>query len=300
MRSAGSVFSISEPTGAARASRVSLVTMLGGATGGLATLFTNLLLGDKTWSVPIMCNGILAGLVSVTACCAVVTPYNGIVIGLVSGWLYSAASHLVLHRLKVDDTVDAFAVHGVGGLWGVVAASLFATDEYGGRNGLFYGEAELLGAAAVGTLAIVAWSVALSLLLFFGLSKAGRLRIPPVEELVGMDRSALGGSAYGHDATEVPSGAYAQAPRYEQPPPYMAAGGPRSIPSGPPGYPMAAPPPAGRDAALPQARTVVLEPPAAAEVRAEARVPTITAAVELSSVEPVEVHPDADADADRQ
>ncbi|MCP5106330.1 MAG: ammonium transporter, partial [bacterium] len=80
------------------------------------------------WSLPRVVNGILAGLVSVTAGCAVVGPGFAILIGFIGGFVYFGTSKL-LDYLRIDDPLDAFPVHGMCGFWGVLATGLFATDD---------------------------------------------------------------------------------------------------------------------------------------------------------------------------
>merc|ERR1719235_1712670 len=89
------------------------------------------------------CNGILAGLVSITAGCAFVKPWEAIIIGFIGGLTYQGSS-MLLRKLKVDDVVDAFPVHGACGAWGVLALGLFGNEDEGiGGNGLFYGGDQL-------------------------------------------------------------------------------------------------------------------------------------------------------------
>merc|ERR1711937_409389 len=89
------------------------------------------------------CNGILGGLVSITAPCAFVKPWEAVIIGFVGGGVYQGTSMLI-RRLKIDDVVDAVAVHGACGLWGVIALGLFGNpDEENGGNGVFYGGNQL-------------------------------------------------------------------------------------------------------------------------------------------------------------
>ena len=106
----------------------------------------------KTWDVVSMCNGILCGLVSITAGTATVQPWAAIIAGFVSGIIYRIASRLLI-RFRVDDPLDAFPVHGACGTWGLIMASMLTTpyyeDAYAGqppRAGLFYGEGHLIGA----------------------------------------------------------------------------------------------------------------------------------------------------------
>ena len=215
--------------GSTLVARVAATTMLSGCTGGLsATLIerwlgrrlrpeSNAITDNKTWSVEAACNGILTGLVSVTAGCAAVTSWAAVIIGILSGAVYFATAELVLRIFKVDDVLNAFAVHAAGGLWGLLAAALFATPGYDADSyGAFYGMAEPLGAAAVGALAIIGWSVLWGLLTFGALRMIGMLRVSTVDEVAGMDTLHHGGSAYGVDATEAPPPEYP--PQYTAPP----------------------------------------------------------------------------------
>merc|ERR1719396_173186 len=89
------------------------------------------------------CNGILAGLVAITAGCANVEPYEAIIIGIFAAFVYQGAS-MLLKKLKVDDVVDAFPVHGACGIWGVVALGFFGNPASGiGGNGVLYGGNQL-------------------------------------------------------------------------------------------------------------------------------------------------------------
>ena len=100
---------------------------------------------------------------------------------------------------------------------GLLAAALFATPGYDADSyGAFYGMAEPLGAAAVGALAIIGWSVLWGLLTFGALRMIGMLRVSTVDEVAGMDTLHHGGSAYGVDATEAPPPEYP--PQYTAPP----------------------------------------------------------------------------------
>eukprot|EP00929_Paragymnodinium_shiwhaense_P017600 TRINITY_DN12706_c0_g1_i1.p1 TRINITY_DN12706_c0_g1~~TRINITY_DN12706_c0_g1_i1.p1 ORF type:complete len:486 (+),score=94.40 TRINITY_DN12706_c0_g1_i1:136-1593(+) len=89
------------------------------------------------------CNGVLAGLVGITGACAFVQPWEAVFIGLIAGVIYQMTS-MVITRLKIDDVVDAFAVHGANGAWGLLAAGFFGNpaDGFGG-NGILYGGNQL-------------------------------------------------------------------------------------------------------------------------------------------------------------
>eukprot|EP00978_Attheya_sp_CCMP212_P044147 scaffold301986_cov59-Attheya_sp.AAC.1 len=73
-------------------------------------------------------NGALAGLVGITAGCAVVTPWASIIIGIIAGWVYIAFSKFLI-KMKIDDAVDAIPVHFANGMWGCIAVGLFAEPD---------------------------------------------------------------------------------------------------------------------------------------------------------------------------
>lgn len=187
------------------AARVAVTTTLGAAAGGVTTLSIHYAL-TKSLDVGPMCNGILAGLVSVTGNCVVVEPWAAAIIGLIGGFVFYGSSAL-LKKLKIDDPLDASPVHGFCGAWGVIAAGLFAKQKYvlndygaeGGADdyGAFYGGGgKQLGNQIAGVLAIIAWVGGTSSILFFVLKYAGMLRVPVEEEEAGLDTSHHGGNAY--------------------------------------------------------------------------------------------------------
>merc|ERR1719174_2516087 len=122
------------------------------------------------------CNGILAGLVAITAGCAFVKPWEACMIGGVGGFVYQGAS-MLLKMLKIDDVVDAFPVHGACGIWGVIALGLFGNPDEGlGGNGVFYGGNQL-GVQLFGLLMIVAWVGVFSVAIFLPLRVMKLLRL---------------------------------------------------------------------------------------------------------------------------
>jgi Amt family ammonium transporter len=197
----GSTLGLSATNYARDAARVVVTTTLSAAAGGLTVCIMEKLFGDKTWSVGAVCNGILGGLVSITSGCAVTFPWSAFVIGFLGGIVYWLSSKCVLKVCKIDDPLDAFAVHGACGFWGVFATGLFsATDyAYGSGPGLFYGGGNALGCACVFLLATIAWVGGLSFIMFFSLKKMGILRVSAEMEAAGMDVSKHGGVAYSSD-----------------------------------------------------------------------------------------------------
>jgi Amt family ammonium transporter len=178
-------------------------TILAAAFGCLTTMFVMW----KHYGKPdpsMTCNGLLAGLVAITAPCAFVAPWAAAVIGIVAGGLVVLAVVWVEHKAKVDDPVGAVAVHGANGLWGLVALGLFADGKYGanvngvagGVKGLFYGDAGQLWAQLASVVVLVAWCSIACVVFFTILKKLGALRSTEAAEISGLDIPEMGALAY--------------------------------------------------------------------------------------------------------
>lgn len=187
--------------------RCAVNTTLAAATGGVVTLIV-IKLRDHIFDLLSCLNGILAGLVSITAACAFVHPYASVIIGFVGALVYIAAS-MVLLKLRIDDPLEAFPIHGATGFWGVIAVGLFSVKEFqdiakvGNENwGAFYGGGgKLLAANLIGGIIIASWTTVCIAPLFYGMKYADVLRISRDEELIGNDISKHGGVAYPIDST---------------------------------------------------------------------------------------------------
>lgn len=183
---------------------VAMNTMLAAAAGGVATTITIWAWKGKP-DLGMICNGVLAGLVAITAPCGAVNAGMSVIIGAVGGILV-VASVLFLDRIKVDDPVGAVSVHGVCGLWGLVSIGLFAQydDAFLGRTdaGLFYGGGieQLLIQLSMGGM-IILWVGGTSAILFFVLKKTIGLRVTPEEEMAGLDELEHGISGYPADVS---------------------------------------------------------------------------------------------------
>eukprot|EP00002_Diphylleia_rotans_P030126 TRINITY_DN6174_c0_g1_i1.p1 TRINITY_DN6174_c0_g1~~TRINITY_DN6174_c0_g1_i1.p1 ORF type:complete len:507 (+),score=87.93 TRINITY_DN6174_c0_g1_i1:90-1610(+) len=187
------------------AAKVATTTTLAAACGGLTTLILRKFL-TNTYDLPAVLNGLLGGLVSVTGPCAVVEPWAAAVIGIVGAVVY-CGSVLLLEKMQIDDPLEAAAVHGFCGMWGVISTGLFATAEniqtvYGLKSkpdqyGLFYGGGgEQLGVQLLMLLCLVTWSVVTSYITFSFISRFVGFRVPREVEFEGLDRSEHGGHAY--------------------------------------------------------------------------------------------------------
>jgi len=186
-----------------RISVVATNTMLAG-TGGAITSMIYMMWRFGKPDPSMMANGMLAGLVAITAPCAFVTASVSMLIGAISGVLVCVAVFFVEGTLKVDDPVGAISVHGVNGAWGVLSLGLFADGKYGdGWNGvpgtvtgLFYGDARQFFAQCIGTLTCAAF-VFTSFYLFFKLVDVliGN-RVSAEVEIAGLDLPEMGALAY--------------------------------------------------------------------------------------------------------
>ena len=172
-------------------SHVFLTTNLAAAAGGAATMFLTWIKYGKP-SLSLMLNGILAGLVGITAGCDVVSPWGAVVIGLVCGTVLVFAIEFIDHKLHIDDPVGASSVHGVCGILGTVMTGLLATD-----GGLLYGGGwHFFGVQCLGIVTIDLWAAVCGILLFFGIKKACGLRVEPRVEEEGLDVYEHGESCY--------------------------------------------------------------------------------------------------------
>merc|ERR1719310_1957387 len=188
------------------AARACVTTTLSAAAAGISGLFIKHSLprcmgGTGVWDINHVCNSLLGGLVSITAGCSVVTPACSVVIGIIGAFVYHLGS-CTMRKLKIDDPLDAFAVHGACGYWGVFSVGLFAVQEYSyAKNsaaGIFMpgGSGLLFATHLIVPLIEIAWVVTTSAILFFALKMAGIFRVSADEEAAGMDVSKHGGTAY--------------------------------------------------------------------------------------------------------
>jgi Amt family ammonium transporter len=183
----GSTLSMHTASSANTAGLVAVNTTLAPCIAGLL-VFTGRRLQLGLLDVGGFCNGILAGLVSITAGCAFVKPWESVIIGFIGGLLYLGASSL-MKILKIDDVVDAFAVHGACGFWGILALGLFGNPEHGmGGNGFFHtGKLDQLGVECLGGIVIILWVATLSLLVLVPMKLLGALRLSDEFQKKGAD-----------------------------------------------------------------------------------------------------------------
>ena len=188
---------------------VALNTALAAAFGATSAMFFMMSRGDKKPDPGMMVNGMLGGLVAITAPCAFVQPWAAAVIGILAGILIPISCGFFEKR-GIDDPVGAISVHGVGGIFGVLCVGIFADGQYGagwnatdvpGITGILYDTSlgfKQLGAQAIGALVIctVIFGVAYA---FFKIQNAvmkGGIRSEEADEIEGLDLPEMGMLAY--------------------------------------------------------------------------------------------------------
>jgi Amt family ammonium transporter len=179
-------------------------TMLASATAMVAaTLWIWKVRGNKP-DTSMMCNGMLAGLVAITGPCAFVGSFSACLIGVVAGVLVVESVFFVERTLKIDDPVGAISVHGVNGLWGVLAVGLFADGSYGdGWNnvpgtvrGLFFGDGKQLVAQSIGAAACIAYVSVISIVVYKMVDAIVGNRVSAEIEIEGLDVPEMGALGY--------------------------------------------------------------------------------------------------------
>ena len=188
-----------------RISVIAVNTMIAGSTGAISSVLYMWLFRTKKPDPTMMLNGMLAGLVAVTAPCAFISVGAAAIIGLISGVLVIEVALFIDQKLRVDDPVGAIAVHGVNGAWGCLALGLFADGTYGdGWNGvagtvtgLFYGGGfSQLFAQIIGVTTNLVYVGLIGWLMFKLIDKVVGNRVKPEDELIGLDIPEMGVEGY--------------------------------------------------------------------------------------------------------
>ena len=191
--------------GALRIGSIAVNTMLAGMAGSFgAMLYMWLRYGKPDASMS--GNGLLAGLVAITAPSGFVNPVGSVILGLIAGVLVCVSVEFVDRVLKVDDPVGAISVHGTNGLWGVIAVGLFADGKsnYGGSwngvngsvTGLFYGDAGQLVAQMIGVCTLVGFVFSFSFAANWIIDIFVGQRVGAKAELDGLDLPEMGALGY--------------------------------------------------------------------------------------------------------
>jgi Amt family ammonium transporter len=170
-----------------------VVTNVSASAGALAWLFASWVRGKP--SALGMVSGAIAGLVAITPAAGFVDPLSALVIGAVAGVLCYRALLFRVGR-GLDESLDAWAVHGVGGLWGAIATGIFAVEAVGGVSGLLQGNVDQFIAQVIGAVAAVVYAFVVTYALARAVDATMGLRVTEDEEYVGLDISQHGEKAY--------------------------------------------------------------------------------------------------------
>src|SRR5712671_3511605 len=188
-----------------RISSVAVNTMLAGMAGSFTAMYYMWMRYGKP-DASMTGNGLLAGLVAITAPSGFVNPMGAMIIGLIAGVLVCLSCEYVERVLKLDDVVGAISVHGTNGLWGVIAVGLFAdgTSNYAGAwngvngsvTGLFYGDGGQLVAQLMGVATLIGFIFSFSFALNLLIEAVMGQRVSAKTELEGLDIPEMGAVAY--------------------------------------------------------------------------------------------------------
>ncbi|MBU4240078.1 MAG: ammonium transporter [Actinobacteria bacterium] len=181
---------------------IAMTTTLAAAAGGVTTMFVTWMRYKKP-DVSMTLNGILAGLVAITAGCASVSMVSSVIIGFVAGILVVFSVEFIDRKLRVDDPVGAVSVHAVNGIWGTLAVGLFAQASFGKANGIsavnglfFGGGLKQLGLQALGSFSTVLWVALTATLMFLAIKKLIGLRVDDESQRIGLDIAEHNVEAY--------------------------------------------------------------------------------------------------------
>jgi Amt family ammonium transporter len=188
---------------------IAVTTNMAAAAGAVSAMIINWLKTGRP-STEMALNGVLAGLVAITAGCASVSPTGALVIGLIAGAVLVYGLDFIEKVLKVDDPVGAVSVHALNGVWGTLAVGLFAVPAAGGLTamgdaaGLFYGGGfSQLTPQIIGSLSVSVWAFATAFIIFKVTDMVIGIRVSPQEELEGLDITEHGTITYPEFGTRV-------------------------------------------------------------------------------------------------
>ena len=188
-----------------RISSIAVNTMLAGMAGSFTAMYYMWIRYGKP-DASMTGNGLLAGLVAITAPSGFVNPMGAVIIGLIAGVLCAVSVEFIERVLKLDDVVGAISVHGTNGLWGVISVGLFADgrSNYAGAwngvpgsvTGLFYGDAGQLVAQLMGVATLVGFVFSFSFALNMIIEAVWGHRVSAKVELEGLDLPEMGALGY--------------------------------------------------------------------------------------------------------
>jgi len=182
----GSTLGLSDAATASNAAMIAMNSTLSAAAGGLTVFFLRLRAPGRKLDLSGMCNGILGGLVAICAGVNAMEPGMAIVTGIIAG-IFLELAHVLVLLARIDDPIDAFAVHGACGIVGVVTAPLFA------REGC---ELDVWAANLLGMAAIMGWSGVLTMATLLPMKLLGKLTVSDEEQDAGADSAIMKDAAY--------------------------------------------------------------------------------------------------------
>ncbi|MDR3153648.1 MAG: ammonium transporter [Deltaproteobacteria bacterium] len=172
-----------------------MTTSIATAAGLLSWILMDVIRGRKPSCIS-ACTGVVAGLVAITPAAGFIPIWASLVTGLTAGPVCYVGILFVKRQLKIDDALDAFGCHGIGGIWGGLMTGLFASPAVNGTAGLFYGAPAQLGKQALAIIVSILVA-AIGSLICIGIVKAvTSIRAPKRDELIGLDVSQHGENAY--------------------------------------------------------------------------------------------------------
>lgn len=140
--------------------------------------------------------GAIGGLVAITPACGFVSPLSAIVIGAMAGGLCYLAVAVVKGKVGYDDSLDAFGVHGIGGIFGTIAVGIFAQEAYGGKTGVLFGNLQQFLVQGLLVLVAMAFAVAMTFILYKIVDAVIGMRVEKENELIGLDLTQQSEAAY--------------------------------------------------------------------------------------------------------
>jgi Amt family ammonium transporter len=190
-----------------RFAEVAMITMLGAA-GGILGAYLATVVFQRTVDIGMVCNGLIAGLVAITAGSGYVENWAAPIIGIVGGLIVVPC--IMLIDRKLDDPVGVLSAHGIAGIWGTLACGLFTAPRLAQYNaigdpegGLVYsGSFQQLGDQALGIVVVFAFVLVVSLITWFAIAKTLGLRVSEEAEMAGVDISEHG--MYGYPEQFIP------------------------------------------------------------------------------------------------
>ena len=172
-------------------------TNAAGAAGGVAWFLIELASHKKPSAIGVI-SGSVAGLVSITPAAGYVEPSSAIVIGFIGSRICYWAVTYLKPKLGYDDSLDAFGIHGFGGLWGAIGTGIFATTSVNaeGQNGILYGSFHLLYSQIISSLIVIVYSAIMTYIILKFISLFCKMRVDEEDELKGLDQVLHGEDSY--------------------------------------------------------------------------------------------------------